>query len=753
MNEKLARFVTDNPKKVILFSFIIIVLLVSGIPKIHVEEDIKDMLPKDIPSRMTLNKLEEIFGGSDVALIGIGNEKETIFNVNTLKKIRAITDSLDVMDGINRATSLATIKYIEGHDWGLEVTPYLEEDPETAEDADRIRDMFYRDSTYVGILVSEDGKYTSIIAQLAEDAEVGKLHGEIVSLRDKFRSGNDEIYMAGMPVVQTVLSQRIKKDFRRLIPFVIALIIVLLYVSFRSITGVILPLSAVIMSLLSMVGIMGHLHIPFTTFNNFAPIILLGIGIDYGIHMMANYQQELVRLGGRKKAVQSAVTDLFVPMSMACLTTVAGFMSLMMSPLEAHHEFGYVVSIGISMALIFNLTFVPAFLTILPEPRGLKTRRESGLLTEALDALGKFVIRFRHGFAIVAVLIVIAAVFGIPKVNLEMNPISFFPDDTEIVRSDKMVNEHLAGSINMNLLFEGNIQSTEIMNAMDSLQTYIEGFEDVGSTMSLATVVKKINKSLNNNDPAYDVIPQTDAGVAQAILMYSLSGEPDDFESIVDNSFEYGQVIAMLKSISTKKVTQITDKIHEYINEKLPENDFTVETTGFMVFFKDLATLIITGQVRSITFAVLLVLIIAWLTYRRFILGLLAIIPFAMCVIFNFSIMGFGGIDLSIPTAMMSSMIIGIGVDFSFHLISRFNMEVKDGDAVQGVLRSIHKVGEPILYSAFTTACGGMVLMVSGFIPVRYLGAMLALIMLVCAFLALTVLASLLTYTKPAKRI
>ena len=98
-----------------------------------------------------------------------------------------------------------------------------------------------------------------------------------------------------------------------------------------------------------------------------------------------------------------------------------------------------------------------------------------------------------------------------------------------------MVNENLGGSINMNLLFEGNIQSTEIMNSMDSLQVFIEEFEEVGSTMSLATVVKKINKALNDNDTAYEVIPETDAGVAQAILMYSLSGEPDDFEAIVDN--------------------------------------------------------------------------------------------------------------------------------------------------------------------------------------------------------------------------
>lgn len=748
MKEALAGFVTDNPKKVIALAILMILILASGIPKITIEEDIKDMIPKDMPSRMTLNELEEVFGGSDVALIGIGNEKESIFNKNTLIKIKAITDSLDVMPGINRVTSLATIKYIKGHDWGLEVIPYLEEEPESEEDARRIREMFYEDSTYVGILVSVDGNYTSIVAQLAEDAEVGEMYREIVNLRDQFTGNDDDIYIAGMPVVQTILSQKIKHDFRRLVPFVLGLILTLLYISFRSFSGVILPFSAVLMSLLSMLGLMGHLHIPFTTFNNFAPIILLGIGIDYGIHIMANYYQESVRLGDKKNAIKQAVIDIFTPMLMACVTTMAGFLSLLTSPLDVHHQFGYLVSFGILMAFIFNMTFVPALLSILPVPRGVKTKKSSGFINKILEMIGKSVIRFRLGFSILAVLIVIAAVFGIPKVNLEMNPITFFPDDSEIVRSDNMVNEHLGGSVNMNLLFEGNIQSAEIINAMDDIETFIDEFPEVGTTMSLATVVKKINKALNNNDAAYEVIPETDAGIAQAILMYSISGEPDDFEAIVDNSYEFGQVIAMLKSISTQKVTEITDKIHEYLKQKFPENDFSIKTTGFSVFFKDLARLIIVAQVRSICFAVLLVFIIAWLTYKRFILGLLAIIPFAMCVIFNFSLMGFAGIDLSIPMAMLASMIIGIGVDFSFHLISRFKLEIEQSDVKNGVIRAINKVGEPILYSAFTTACGGFVLMVSGFIPIRYLGGLLALIMLVCAFIALTVLASLLTYIK-----
>ncbi len=747
MIEKYIKFIISHPKKIIFAALLLTVLLASGIPKLTFEENIKDMIPKDMPSRRTLNELEEIFGGSDVALIGVSNEEETIFNVRTLKKIRAITDSLDVMPGINRVNSLATIKYMEGHEWGLEVTPYLEEDPETEEDARRIREMFYKDSTYIGIMVSEDGKYASIIAQIREDVDIKSVYQEIKKLTEEFR-GPEKIYEAGTPIVQTIISKSIKEDLRRLIPFVIGLIALLLYLSFRSFTGVLLPLAAVIMSAQSMLGLMGHLNITFTAVNNIMPVILLGIGIDYGIHVMANYYQDAAKTESRKKAIIKAIPEIASPMIMACITTMAGFLSLLTSPLDTHHEFGFLLAFGIFMALIYNMTFVPAFLSILPMPKSARKKKTGGLMNPLLNSIGRSVIRFRYMFAALGIVLAVAAAFGISNVNIEMNPISFFPEDSEIVEADNVINTRLGGSVNMNILFEGKIQSYEVLNKMDNLQNFIEEeFPETGSTISLATMVKKINKSLNSNDPAFDILPETDRKVAQAILMYETSGDPADFENIVDASYEYGQVIAMLKSGSTKKITKIANKIENYLKEN-SSDDITVKTTGFSVFFKDMAYLIISSQVRSISFAVIFVLIIASLTYRSFLLGLFAIIPFCMCVIFNFGIMGFAGIDLSIPMAMFSSMIIGIGVDFSFHLISRFKHELKIKNMKNAVSGAIKKVGEPVLYSAFTTACGGLVLVISGFVPVRYLGLLFALIMTVCAFLALTVLASSLTFYK-----
>ena len=171
MNEKIAKYVLTYPKTVILCSLIITILLGSGIGKIRIDDDIKNMLPKDLPARLALNEVEDLFGGSDVLLVTISNEEQTIFNEGTLTKIIEITDSLDAIPGVIRVTSLATAKQIKGEEWGMEVTPFLEEVPKTEDAIRKLEKTFFDDSLYVGSLVSQDGKYASILAVMDENSE------------------------------------------------------------------------------------------------------------------------------------------------------------------------------------------------------------------------------------------------------------------------------------------------------------------------------------------------------------------------------------------------------------------------------------------------------------------------------------------------------------------------------------------------------------------------------------------------------
>lgn len=749
MIKKTASFILNHPKLIILLSIVLTIILASGIRNIRIEEDITEMIPKDLPSRQILNELEENFGGSDVVLVTIANERQTIFNRQTLAKIKSLSESIEALPGIIRITSLTTAKLIEGKEWGLEITPFMEEVPQNQEEIDLLKQNLFKDSTYIGKIVSADGKYASIIAVVQEDADAFQLYKEMKTLKSKIE-GPEQIYLTGLPVITTIVSNSIRTDIKRLIPFVMLVVLIILYLSFRTVSGMLLPLVSVLMSVTSMVGLMGHLHKNFMVINNVMPAILIAVGSAYGIHVIAKYYEELDHSVNKKEALAATIKRVSTPVMMAGLTTMAGFISLITAPLPALVEFGAFLAFGVLLSLLFSLTVIPSFLVLLPVPKRTTQAAKQSLLDNLLGKLGSIVFRYRLQVIAVFILIVVVFAFGIFKVNMEMNPITFFSEESELRQADRVINQHLSGSVNMNLLFTGDIESPGILQQMDQTQQFLERFPEVGSTISLATFVKKINRVLHNDDPAYEVIPESKEAVAQALLLYSMSGSPTDFEQFVDNSYQNGQIVALLKNISTQQIAHITKETERFCQEKFP-GGVPVKKTGFSVFLKDLARLVITSQVRSIIISILLVFLIAWITYRSFSMGILATIPLLGAVIINFGLMGLFGIDLSIPTAVISSIIIGVGIDYSFHFISRYKFELEQYDIKYPVVKCIQTVGKPILYNALSVAFGFLVLMTSGFLPVRFIGFLVALAMIVCAAGALTLLAAAISFIKTTR--
>jgi predicted RND superfamily exporter protein len=751
MSSRLGRFVTRFPAPIIVGTLVIVAALGSGLPRVVIDENLKAMIPPKLESRQTLNYLEEVYGGSDVMMVAVHSGRSA-FNPETLKRLAILTDSLETMPGIARVMSLSTANRIVGTEWGLEVIPFMETPPLDQAEADEIRSRVFEDQELLGQLVSEDGEWLTAIAVLDAAANPNVMLSATERLVANI-GGDDEYHLAGLPVIQSMMARRLRGDIRNLIPFVMVLLAVVLFLSLRTPAGVFLPILAAVLSTVSMVGLMGHLGTTFMLINNVMPVVLLAVGVSYAIHVVVEYHEELVRLHDKTRAMEASLTHLRVPVTLAGLTTMVSFLSMLSAPLPVYAEFGAYLAFGVFMATWISLLTIPAILYLLPVPRFVTSGGGPRLVDRFLDRLAIWVPRRRKGILVGSAVVVAILAVGFSRIHMDMNPISFLPYNSALRVTDRQVNDNLGGSINLNLLFKGYVQDVEVMKAMGDIQDYLETFPETGSTVSLATVVRKINRVLNDDDPAMEVIPDTDEAIAQAILMYSMSGSPEDFEAFVDNSYEDAQVLAKMRSVSTRRTSEIARSVTSYI-EQNHSDVVEVEATGMVMFLNDLADLVIRSQLRSLLISIIVLSIIAGLAYRSAAVGLLAIIPVAMTVIINFGMMGLGGFALSIPTAVISSIIIGIGVDFSFHFISRYRTELvrigesersAHGDAVSGAIR---RVGKPILFDAIPTALGFLVLLFSGFLPVRAAGGLVSLTMIICAIGALTVLAASLTFRR-----
>lgn len=340
-----------------------------------------------------------------------------------------------------------------------------------------------------------------------------------------------KVYVSGAKAVSGIVGKLLISDLARLFPIVILIIAITLYLSFKTLRGVLLPLGNVVITVVWAMGLMGWLGQPISMATMIMPIILIAVGTAYTIHVINRNYEDLGHFADKKEAIQSTVANVALPVFLAGGTTVIGFGSLIASSLSALRMFGLLSAIGIFFAMALSLTFSPAVMCLLPRPRQ-RTVESQGKsrLGDALAGLGGRVVR--HPKVVLGICLAIVAAFGlfIPRVAFESNTINSFKKGSEIRQASEYLNENFTGITVMTIVVrtgeDGAILDPSVLKAIDGLQSRLEtlrvakgkvvapedelwakGKPIVGGSQSITTFVKGINKALNADAPAFDKIP------------------------------------------------------------------------------------------------------------------------------------------------------------------------------------------------------------------------------------------------------
>jgi uncharacterized protein len=352
----------------------------------------------------------------------------------------------------------------------------------------------------------------------------------VVSLLPHLAEG--EVFISGSKAVTSVVGKLMMKDLSVLFPVVIILIILILFLSFRTIRGVLLPMANVIMATVMAMGFMGWAGQPISMATMILPIILIAVGTAYAIHVLNKYYEELSEEENKSKAIISTLEHVAVPTLLAALTTMIGFASLAVSSIIALRIYGLLAALGIFFALVLALTFTPAVLVLLKKPskKNVKTRN-SGMLTSILDSMGQLVSGRPVRTLLICLVVILIAAAGIPKIVFESNTLESFKKNTEIRKASEYLNDNFTGITIMSIVVQteedGAILDPEILAAMDNLQTDLETLKFIGKTMikpgehnydtardliggtqSITTFIRGINKALHADDPAWDKVPE-----------------------------------------------------------------------------------------------------------------------------------------------------------------------------------------------------------------------------------------------------
>ena len=371
--EKVFEYVLKIRWLIILLVAGITVFLALQIPRIKINSDVLSSLPDDDPDAVLLKKIGAQFGGNKTGMIIL--ESENVFTAEVLEHIKQVTDTIKDIEGVSSVTSLTSIMDIQEGEDGMEVGPLIDENdmPDSPNELNMLKDKVLSDTRYKGTIVSEDGTTAIIIFSLYDDADIHLL-ANTVKKKTEALNLPEKVYYAGSPMMITSISHLISSDLIKLLPVAFLLITIVLYLGFRSVRGVVVPLLTATISIVWVIGIMSLARSEMSMVTNNIPIVLLAIGSAYAIHVLNRIDQVKEELN---RAILTALTYVFIPVILAALTTITGFFSFIFgSYLIMIRNFGLYTAIGTFIALVLSLFFVPALISAFSWKNREKTSRE-----------------------------------------------------------------------------------------------------------------------------------------------------------------------------------------------------------------------------------------------------------------------------------------------------------------------------------------------------------------------------------------
>lgn len=766
----LSVYVTRYPKITITICFMITAAFATQLPKLTFDASIKGLFPPNFPAKLEIDKLEEAFGGSEIVLLGI--EAKNIYEKEVLERIQQLTEEIEDLEEVDDVVSLFTVNDIIGTEEGMEVSDLIEEIPETEEEIQELRSRMRANELFWNNIISEDETATAIVATITAEAKDDAVYEQFQGIVDRERAeqggyhleGGDlraplKFYLGGMPITRALMTINMQNDMKKFFPAGLLLMILLLYFSFKSLRGILLPFSVVIMSLICTFGLMGFLGKPITLTGIILPAMLIAIANDYSIHIVARYYEDVK--AHIKQLTTQAITvrvmnRLGIPILLAGITTVIGFSSLLTHIMPPAKDLGIFASFGIILAFLFSITFAPAWLALLPIPKILTKGKRKERLGIILQTISLFITKHPATskiLVVVGVCIAIVSATGIPKIIVDTNPINYYKEDYPLVVSTNLLNAKLGGAMTVDIVFDGNIKDPSVLAKIQEVQEYMNSLPQIGKTIAMVDYLKEMNQAMHTDDPVYHTIPETRELVAQYLLLYSMSGDPEDFDRVVDYEYGKGHLIGRVNVTGTTEIAETVGEIETYINEHFAMVDTPkVESiTGFSILFKELIPLVVRGQMRSLLISLLVIFVLGALAFRSLIAGLFTIYPISVAMLIVFGLMGYSGIELNITTAMLSSILIGVGVDYTIHFLYHYREEIQQAglsphEALQVTLTTS---GKGIIYNALSVVVGFCILMLSEFLPIYFFGWLLTFSIIACLIGALTLLPAAVLAFKP----
>ncbi|MCA9304215.1 MAG: MMPL family transporter [Phycisphaerales bacterium] len=882
---------TRKPRLVtgIMVALTLMLGLLAGVPSLfpdsvpmlnslRVDTDPENMLAPDEPVRMYHNEAKRRFGLSDIVVLGVVNETnpDGVYNPETLAEVYELTEYAKTLHGeaigeedpeagVVRIDLIApsTVDFIESAGVGTVRFDWLmPAPPETRDEALAVRDRSRRIPFLNGTMIADEtDEALCLYIPLTDKHLAHQVAGKLQSKIDGFAgAGGNEYYITGLPVAEDTFGVEMFKQMAISAPLAMVVIFLLMWIFFKKITLIVPPLivamvtSIMTMALLVISGKTVHIM------SSMIPIFIMPIAVLDAIHIISDFFDRYGETRDRKATLVAVMKELFSPMLYTSLTTTAGFASLALTPIPPVQVFGIFVAIGVMLAWVWTITFIPAAIMFIPESRladiadaqeKAHSAESSSLMARVLARLGGLTFRRAVFILAAAVVAVVVSGYGISRIRINDNPTKWFEPGHPIRVADRVLNKHFGGTYmgylelssspiegdagvyagglvdRLSAGFDadsagvGNLLTNEIRrlsedaqspwSLLDSAQAFVENKLDtcpddefdawdrvsdqlgaerarfetfkqpetlrwmrsmqdhletvladadrqvVGKSNSLADIVMTVHRDLLGGTDDQYRFPDSPAAVAQCLIQYQSSHRYTDLDHFVmrdasapEDHFRRSALWVQLTSGDNRDMEAVTRALDDYIAQNPPPGGIEHRWFGLTYINVIWQDKMVSGMLQAFLGSFLVVLFMMIVLFRSALWGILSMIPLTLTVALIYGLIGLIGKDYDMPVAVLSSLSLGLSVDYAIHFLARSrNMHRSRGSWKASVSPMFGEPALAITRNAIVVGFGFLPLLAAPLVPYQTVGFFIAAILLTAGASTLLLLPALIRFLEP----
>ena len=729
-----------------------VLALAINLPKITMDTSTEGFLYPDDPQILMYNDFRNQFGRDEKIIVAV--KTKDVFDTQFLEKLFALHGELEeTLPYIKEVNSLKNARKTTGNEAELIVEDlFLEGIPDDAEGLKKIKAYAMGNNIYENLYLSEDGTFTTIMITTNTYTSVGseeeavddfsegfseeeetvsdeqlpfisvqETNAMILKLEtiiDKYRADDFVIYDAGSPIVTKNLQSTLVADMSKFILYVIATISILLLVMFRRLSGIVLPLLVVVLTLLATVGAMALAGAPITSMTQILPSLLLAVGVGASVHLLAMFFHKFDETGDKNGAIAYALGHSGLAIVMTSVTTAASLSSFSISDIQPVANLGVFASIGVLLALVLTLVFLPVMLAILPIKAKKDTTATHGMLDDLTIAIADISIKYRRSIAISALVLIVGSVALASQMHFSHNPLHWFKADNSVRINTEVIDRELKGSISIEVVLdthkENGVYDPDFLNALDSASKEIYTFRGenyfIGKIVNVADVLKEIHMALHENDKAFYVIPQDRDLIAQEFFLFENSGT-DDLEDIVDSQFSKTRLSIKAPWVDSIEYVALIEQLEVLLKERFG-NDVSISITGTLPILATTITKSIESSIESYMIAFLVIGLLMIVLIGNVKLGLLSMLPNLTPIMFGVAFMVVFDLPLDMFTILIGAIAIGMVVDDTIHYMHNFKRYYLIHNSVDEAIRlTLQSTGRAIFITSIVLSSGFFVFM------------------------------------------